>query len=41
MRKVYLVTGALGHLGNTIVNSLLQEKRCGVRSFRLACAAGI
>ncbi len=35
MRKVYLVTGALGHLGNTIVNSLLQRKE-SVRGFDLS-----
>lgn len=38
MRKVYLVTGALGHLGNTIINKLLQAGK-SVRGFDLAGCA--
>ena len=34
MEKIYLVTGANGHLGSTIINLLLKEKK-NIRAFVL------
>ena len=40
MKKIYLVTGATGHLGNTLVKKLLERGEC-VRALTLAGEKGM